>query len=69
MKNVSYEKGKNRRNAAEEEKLGTTLPFTAAAILCDNRRILRTLRLIITSFTWFKVLWAGIITVEKTAQK
>lgn len=38
MKNVSYEKGKNRRNAAEEEKLGTAPPFTAAAILCDNRR-------------------------------
>lgn len=29
---------KYRRNAAEEEKLGTTLPFTAAAIPCDNRR-------------------------------
>lgn len=31
-------RGKNRRNAAEEEKLGTTLPFTAVAILCDNLR-------------------------------
>lgn len=30
-------RGKNRRNVAEEEKLGTTLPFTAVAILCDNR--------------------------------
>lgn len=29
---------KYRRNAAEEEKLGTALPFTAAAIPCDNRR-------------------------------